>query len=90
MGFKKYKKLVEKSLPRIYDEDGEPLDRGKIAEKVLKAFPDAEKLDLQPFEPWIPRACGECGYNAGRNKGCYFGVYNIEEAPPDDCPFGYE
>jgi len=91
---KKIVKLIESSLPRLYDADGNDLNKKKVADKILDAIPGAERLDLAPFETWIPFACSTCWYNQGFQKGCVYDLMSepthAEHIVPDDCPLGYK
>lgn len=91
---KKITKLIESSLPnQVYDKNGEPVNRRKIADKVYDAIPNIERLDLAPFQIWIPSACAGCHYNEAYKLGCTFELssekIHNEHSPPDNCPNGF-
>jgi len=90
---KKITKFIESILPRLYDEDGEAINRRYIADKIYDSIPNIEKLDIQPFETWIPIVCSTCYYNQAHKLGCSYELLServhSEQRPPDNCPMGY-
>lgn len=90
---KKIIKAIENTIPRVFDEDGEEISKRKIAEKIYDKLDNPERLDLQPFEMFIPTQCSSCFYNEGRKMGCTYLLYNEnkhqEFLPPENCPYDY-
>ena len=90
---KKLTKQIEQAIPRVYDEDGEPLPKKPIANKIIDAIPYAERLNLLPFERWIPFACSSCHYNDANRLGCTYGLYgedmHNDNQAPENCPLEY-
>ncbi len=91
---KKITKFIESVIPqRLYDVDGEPINRRKVADKIYDAIPNAERLDLEPFQLWIPPQCSGCYYNEAYKVGCTYPLVSdrvhAEHEPPDNCPNGY-
>lgn len=90
---KKIVKIIESAIPQMYDVDGEPIKKQKVANRIVDAISGIERLDLQPFEQWIPFVCSSCWYNQGRDKGCVYDLLteakHTETPAPADCPFGY-
>lgn len=90
---KKITKVIEKSIPRVYDEEGDEVDRRDIANKIYDSIPGIERLEIEPFQQWIPMACSTCHYNEARKLGCSYPLLseNVhrENPPPEDCPNGY-
>lgn len=91
---KKITKILESTLPgQLFDRDEEPINRRKLADKIYDALPNVERLDLQPFERWIPKQCSGCPYSEPYKAGCTYllaSESNHEKNPiPEDCPFGY-
>lgn len=90
---KKIIKLIESKLPHLYNQDGEAIPKREIANKIIDAIPDVEKLMLNPFERWIPKACSTCYYNDAYKLGCSYEFFSEqkheEEVPPKNCPWGY-
>ena len=93
---KKITKLIIGALPqRLYNKEGELVNRRSIAERVYDAIPNIEKLDLHPFTMWIPLECASCKiYNQGHKMGCTYNLFSekthIENPAPDNCPLGYK
>lgn len=90
---KKIVKLIETALPRVYDHDGELLSKRNLANKILDAIPHPERLDIEPFQTWIPFVCSNCYYNQGLKLGCTYDLStedaHLEHPAPHDCPLGY-
>ena len=90
---KKIVKILESALPFLYDEEGEPIQKKKVANRILDAIPSPERLDLEPFQTWVPFICSTCNYNQGRDKGCIYDLMSEskhqENPAPLDCPLGY-
>ena len=90
---KKITKLIESSLPRLYNEDGEIINRREIANKIYDSIPNVEKLDIEPFETWIPLICSGCYFNEAYKFGCSYDMLSErvhqENSVPDNCPKGY-
>lgn len=91
---KKITKLIESALPRLYDEDGELIPRLPVANKIYDKIPHVERLDLVPFETWIPPECSGCTvYNGGYKFGCKYlmfsETYHAENPAPENCPLDY-
>jgi hypothetical protein len=89
---KKIVKMIESVLPRLYDEDGNPISKKNLANQILDSIPHPERLDLLPFEKFIPFACSTCKYNDAYRLGCtyeLFGQKDNKESPPKDCPLGF-
>ena len=92
---KKITKLIESAIPQlIYDKYEEIIDRRKVANKIYDAIPNPERLDLEPFQRWIPPQCASCvKYNDANKLGCTYELFSetfhTENPPPDDCPNGY-
>jgi len=91
---KKITKFIESILPRLYDEDGEAINRRYIADKIYDSIPNIEKLDIQPFETWIPFACSLCPvYNQAHKLGCTYTMfsekYHKENPAPKNCPLNH-
>jgi hypothetical protein len=88
---KKLTKIIESAIPRVYDEDGEILNKKDIANKIIDKLPSPERLDLEPFEVYIPFECSSCPFN-GLHKGCrYIDTIKTEldEKIPNNCPLGH-
>ncbi len=87
---KKITKIIESILPRLYDQDENLIDKKKLANKILDNLPHPERLDLYPFETWIPFVCSTCKYNDANRLGCTYELYREpKDSPPKDCPLGH-
>ena len=91
---KKITKLIKNALPRLYDSEGKLLNNQLIANKIIDAIPNPEKLDLHPFTMWIPFECASCSiYNQGHKMGCTYNLFSekthIENPAPKNCPLGH-
>jgi hypothetical protein len=90
---KKITKLIESSLPPLYDENGDSINRRKLANKIYDAIPGAEKLELHPFGTWVPFACSTCHFNDSYKLGCIYELSSSkakeDNKVPDNCPNGY-
>ena len=91
---KKITKMIENILPRLFDSEGNIFSKQKLANQILDSIPHVERLDLIPFETWIPFVCSTCKYNSFPNKlGCTYELTNevshMDNPAPNDCPMGY-
>lgn len=90
---KKFVKLIESVIPNLYDHAGDLISKRNLANKILDSIPNAEKLDIEPFETFVPLACSGCYYNGGRDKGCMYDLFTEDthdtHKPPRKCPFGH-
>ena len=90
---KKLTKIIESALPQLFNADGEVINRRTIANKIFDAIPNPEKLDLQPFETFIPIVCSGCHFNGGFRLGCTYEFFSkethIEHQIPEKCPNGH-
>jgi hypothetical protein len=90
---KKIVKIIEAALPRVYNSEGEPLDKKKLANAILDKLPNPERFDLEPFEQYIPFQCSECSIYNNYKKGCSYLLFdeNYHQAhpAPENCPLNY-
>ena len=90
---KKISKFILSALPRLYNEDGEIVSNRSIANKIYDSIPNPEKLDIEPFETWIPIVCSTCHFNGGHRLGCTFEFFGEElkraNPIPENCPKGF-
>ena len=91
---KKIIKLITSALPQLYNIDGEIISRRLIADKIYDAIPNPEKLDIEPFNLYIPKECSVCTiYNQAYKMGCTYNMfsetYHKENPAPDNCPLDY-
>ena len=90
---KKITKIIENALPQMFNQDGEVISRRIVANKIIDIIPNIEKLELLPFQKWIPVACSACFYGDVYRLGCTYGLYDeykhAENLVPPDCPLGY-
>ena len=90
---KKLTKIIENSLPQLFDKDGEVISRRQIANKIYDSIPNVEKLDLEPFHTYIPFICSSCRFNQAYKMGCTYLMfseqYHKDNPIPETCPLGY-
>jgi hypothetical protein len=91
---KKITRQIKTALPDLYDYEGNLISKQVIANKILDSIDNPEKLDLQPFETWVPFICSGCPYNgAYKLMGCIYDLYDEkfheDNLPPKNCPLGY-
>jgi hypothetical protein len=92
---KKIIKIIEQGIPnQLFDEEGERISKKDIANKIYDKISGIERLDLLPFEKWIPFICSNCYYNDAHKLGCSYEMYSdtvhMEKQPPEKCPFGFD
>lgn len=90
---KKITKLIKSALPLLYDKEGKMISNTIIANKIYDAIPNPEKLELLPFEVYVPFACSGCFFNGTRTHGCMYDMVSEkvhrENTIPDNCPLGH-
>jgi len=91
---KKITKLILSAIPqKLYNQDGQLVNRREIANKIYDNIPGIEKLDIQPFQCYISPICSGCHYNAGFRLGCTYEFFpeemHKEHKVPDACPLGF-
>jgi len=90
---KKITKLLESALPPLYTKDGDIINRRDIANKIYDSISNVEKLDIAPFETWVPLACSPCYFNGGYRNGCTYEYFHdatvSEHKVPAKCPLGH-
>jgi hypothetical protein len=90
---KKIVKIIESVLPDTYNDGGELLSKRTLANKILNALPHPERLDIEPFQTWIPSSCSSCRWNMSVKFGCTYDLstetVQKEYPAPRDCALGY-
>ena len=88
---KKITKAILNAIPqRLYTEDGKLVNRQKIADSIFDNIPGIEKLDIEPFQCYIPIVCSNCFFNGSFRLGCTYEFFSDkmheEHKVPDACP----